>query len=228
MTFSGFPPSAPRLYEELAAGNSKESWRLRHRAVYESDVRAPMEELAGELSAHFAEYAGGVRLLGPVRDTRMSHDKSPYKTYQGAYLDVLPALGFWVHLDREGLYASGRWYPYGGAEVVRYRAAVEEEDGGAELAGITARLTGLGFTIGGDRLATRPRGVPAGHPRLELLRHRKIDAGRRLGPGPALGSAAAGAFVRETWELVRPLLDWAAARGLTPPPRGDRGADTPS
>ncbi|MER5220663.1 DUF2461 domain-containing protein [Streptomyces flaveus] len=226
MTFSGFPPSALRLYEELAADNTKQAWRLRHRAVYESDVRSPMEELAAELSAHFAEYADGVRVLGPVRDTRMSHDKSPYKTYQGAYLDVLPALGFWVHLDRDGLYASGRYYPYAGAEVARYRAAVQEE-GGAELAAIVARLTALGFTIGGDRLVSRPRGVAADHPRLELLRHRKIDAGRRLGPGPAVGSVRAAGFVRETWELVRPLLDWAAARGITPEPR-DRGADTRS
>ncbi|WP_406410569.1 DUF2461 domain-containing protein [Streptomyces sp. NBC_01614] len=224
MTFSGFPPSAPRLYAELAADNTKEAWRLRHRAVYESDVRAPMEELAAELSAHFAQGGDGVRLLGPVRDTRMSRDKSPYKTYQGAYLDVLPALGFWVHLDRDGLYASGRYYPYAAAEITRYRAAVQDEGGGAELAAIAARLTGQGFTIGGDRLASRPRGVPADHPRLELLRHRRIDAGRRLGPGPALRSARAAAFVRETWGQVRPLLDWATARGITPR-RPDRGAD---
>ncbi|MFB7265739.1 DUF2461 family protein, partial [Streptomyces nojiriensis] len=128
MTFSGFPPSALRLYEDLAADNSKEAWRLRHRERYERDVRAPMDELAAELSMHFKESAfaespgsGGVRVLGPVRDTRMSHDKSPYKTYQGAYLDLLPCLGLWVHLDRHGLYASGRWYPYAGAEVARYR-----------------------------------------------------------------------------------------------------------
>ncbi|MGK5636820.1 DUF2461 domain-containing protein [Streptomyces sp. URMC 126] len=224
MTFNGFPPSALRLYEDLAADNTTQAWRLRHRAVYESDVRAPMEELAAELTGLFPQYPGGVRLLGPVRDTRTSHDKSPYKTYQGAWLDVLPALGFWVHLDRDGLYASGRYYPRGAAEVARYRAAVQEENGGAELAALTGRLTGVGFSIGGDRLVSRPRGVPADHPRLELLRHRRIDAGRRLGPGPAIGSARAAAFVRETWELVRPLLDWAAIRGITPQPR-DGGAD---
>lgn len=221
MTFSGFPPPALRLYEDLADDNSTEAWRLRHRAVYERDVRAPMEELAAELSADFAECGGadGVRVLGPVRDTRMSHDKSPYKTYQGGYLDVLPCLGFWVHLDRDGLYASGRYYPYGGDEVARYRAAVEDEEGGRELAAIAVGLRREGFTIGGDRLKSRPRGVPAGHPRLDLLRHRKIDAGRRLGPGPDLSSDRAADFVRETWQLVRPLLDWAAARGLTPRPR---------
>ncbi|MCX4961174.1 DUF2461 domain-containing protein [Streptomyces virginiae] len=234
MTFSGFPPSALRLYEDLAADNDKEAWRLRHRERYERDVRAPMDELAAELSTYFKESAyresigsGEVTVLGPVRDTRMSHDKSPYKTYQGAYLDLLPCLGLWVHLDRHGLYASGRWYPYAGAEVARYRAAVEEEDGGAELAAIAGRLEAQGFTLGGDRLKSRPRGVPADHPRLGLLRHRKIDAGRRFGPDAGLHTARAGELVRETWRLVRPLLDWVAARELTPQPR-ERGVDVPS
>ncbi|MFG2972794.1 DUF2461 domain-containing protein [Streptomyces sp. NPDC048331] len=229
MTFSGFPPSALRLYEDLAAENSKEAWRLRHRERYERDVRAPMDELAAELGAFFAESTGSgeVHVLGPVRDTRMSHDKSPYKTYQGAYLDLLPCLGLWVHLDRYGLHASGRWYPYAGAEVARYRAAVEEEDGGAELAAIVGRLEEQGFTLGGDRLKSRPRGVPADHPRLGLLRHRKIDAWRRHGPDAGLHTARAGDLVRETWLLVRPLLDWMAARELTPQPR-ERGVDVPS
>ncbi|MGW6576514.1 DUF2461 family protein, partial [Streptomyces sp. NPDC054945] len=153
MTFSGFPPSALRLYEDLAADNSTEAWRSRHRERYERDVRAPMDELAAELSAHFAESTGSgeVKVLGPVRDTRMSRDKSPYKTYQGAYLDLLPCLGLWVHLDRHGLHASGRWYPYAGAEVARYRAAVEEEDGGAELAAIAGRGGGPGGPPGGGR-----------------------------------------------------------------------------
>ncbi|MFJ2748383.1 DUF2461 domain-containing protein [Streptomyces sp. NPDC087297] len=237
MTFSGFPPSALRLYEDLAADNSKEAWRLRHRERYERDVRAPMDELAAELSTYVKESdfrestgsggSGGVQVLGPVRDTRMSHDKSPYKTYQGAYLDLLPCLGLWVHLDRHGLYASGRWYPYAGAEVARYRAAVEQEDGGAELAAIAGRLEAQGFVLGGDRLRSRPRGVPADHPRLGLLRHRKIDAGRRYGPDAGLHTARAGELVRETWQAVRPLLDWMAARALTPQPR-ERGVDVPS
>ncbi|MER5870731.1 DUF2461 domain-containing protein [Streptomyces sp. NPDC002044] len=229
MTFGGFPPSALRLYEDLADDNDRDSWRLRHRERYERDVRGPMDELAAELNGTFGESSGpgGVRVLGPVRDTRMSHDKSPYKTYQGAYLDLLPCLGLWVHLDRHGLYASGRYYPYGGAEVARYRAAVEEEGGGAELAAVTARLETHGFTIGGDRLKSRPRGVPADHPRLDLLRHRKIDAGRRFGPDAGLHTARAADLVRETWLLVRPLLDWVAARDLTPRPR-ERGADLPS
>ncbi|WP_327261154.1 hypothetical protein OG444_06090 [Streptomyces sp. NBC_01232] len=82
MTFSGFPPSALRLYEDLAADNSKEAWRLRHRERYERDVRAPMDEPAAERSmdskeSAFRESAGpgaGAR-PGPARYTRMSRER---------------------------------------------------------------------------------------------------------------------------------------------------------
>ncbi|MFB7805154.1 DUF2461 family protein, partial [Streptomyces virginiae] len=96
-----------------------------------------------------------------------------------------------------------------------------------ELALITGRLAQAGFVLGGDRLKSRPRGVSADHPRLDLLRHRKIDAGRRYGPAAGLHTARAGELVRDTWLLVRPLLEWMAARELTPKPR-DRGVDDPS
>ncbi|MGW6577545.1 DUF2461 family protein, partial [Streptomyces sp. NPDC054945] len=99
--------------------------------------------------------------------------------------------------------------------------------GAAELAAIGGRLEDQGFTLGGDRLKSRPRGVPADHPRLGLLRHRKIDAWRRHGPDAGLHTARAGELVRDTWRLVRPLLDWVAARELTPRPR-ERGVDVPS
>ncbi|MFB6515124.1 DUF2461 family protein, partial [Streptomyces virginiae] len=114
-----------------------------------------------------------------------------------------------------------------GPQAARHRAAGSPEPAGAELAAIVGRLEAQGFTVGGDRLKSRPRGVPADHPRLGLLRHRKIDAGRRFGPDAGLHTARAGELVRETWQLVRPLLDWVAARELTPQPR-ERGVDVPS
>jgi uncharacterized protein (TIGR02453 family) len=207
MTFTGFPPAALRLYSDLGADNTKESWQHRYRPVYEQEVLAPMTALARQLSEEF----GDIRVLRPVRDTRMSHDKSPYKTYQGAYRDLEPCLGFWLHLDADGLYASGRFYPHAAEQITRYRTAVTEDDSGARLTSVVERLRQGGFTIGGDRLRTRPRGFAPDHPRLELLRHRKLDVGRRYGPGPELHTEQALHRVRETWRLVRPLLDWVSA-----------------
>ncbi|MFF4604367.1 DUF2461 domain-containing protein [Streptomyces sp. NPDC001339] len=205
MRFSGFPPSGPRLYADLAADNTKESFRAL-KDVYERDVQAPMTALARELSEEFGE----VQVLRPQRDTRMSHDKSPYKTYQGAWGDIAPCLGYWIHLDADGLYASGRFYPYAAQQIARYRAAVDDEHSGGHLARIVEELRRSGFLVGGDRLRTRPRGVPADHPRLELLKHRKLDVGRRYATGGPLHTRQVLELVRDTWRAVRPLLDWCA------------------
>lgn len=205
MTFEGFPTEAFRFYADLSADNSKEFWQ-QHREVYERAVRAPMVALAEALSAEF----GDVTVLRPQRDSRFSNDKSPYKIYQGAYVDLAVCLGFWVQIDATGLYASGRFYPYDPKEVARYRAAVDDAGTGAELESVVADLRRSGCEIGGERLRTRPRGYPESHPRLDLLRHKKLDVGRRFAVESWLHSPEALDRVRATWHDVRPLLDWVA------------------
>jgi hypothetical protein len=78
-----------------------------------------------------------------------------------------------------------------------------------ELAALIAELSGRGFTIGGDRLKTRPRGVPADHPRLELLRHRTLDIGRGF-PPDLVHDGSAPTRVAETWRAVLPVLRWVS------------------
>lgn len=213
MSFSGFPHEAFEFYRDLTADNSKEFWK-RNRDTYDRAVRVPMEALAEELSKEFGE----VQVLRPQRDSRFSNDKSPYKTYQGAYLDIEPCLGYWVQIDASGLYASGRFYPYDPAEVTRYREAVDAGESGEELAGLAARLREEGFEIGGERLKTRPRGFPEDHPRLDLLRHKKLDVGRRFAADPWLGSAEPLGRVGAVWREARLLLDWVSRHVRTPDP----------
>jgi uncharacterized protein (TIGR02453 family) len=199
----GFPSEAFAYFEGLDADNSKEYFRL-HRDEYDRAVHQPMLELAAVLSPEF----GNVTVLRPQRDTRGSNDKSPYKSYEGAYVDIAQSLGFWVHLDVSGLYVSGRFYPHTAAKLNRYRATVDEDAAGTSLAALVAELRADGFTIGGDQLKTGPRGVPADHPRIDLLCHRTFDVGRVFSREPGVGLPDPASAVRETWRAVRPFLDW--------------------
>jgi uncharacterized protein (TIGR02453 family) len=201
----GFPGEAFAYFEGLRADNSKEYFR-RHREVYEHAVHQPMLTLAAALSQEF----GNIKVLRPQRDTRVSNDKSPYKAYEGAYVDIAHSLGFWVHLDVRGLYASGRFYPHAVAKLTRYRAAVDDDTSGTRLAALTTELRAGGFTIEGDRLKTGPRGFPVDHPRLDLLCHRTLDVGRTFSRRPGADLQDITSAVRETWRTVRPLLDWFA------------------
>lgn len=206
MGFTGFPDEAFLFYEGLEADNSK-TYFSRHKHLYEDAVRAPMLALAEELAGEF----GQVRLFRPYRDVRFAKDKSPYKTHQGAFVDLMPGIGFYAELSAAGIHTAGGVYTTASDQVARYRAAVDEDLSGKPLQSLVAALTAAGYTLDGDRLKTRPRGVPEDHPRLELLRHRSLYAARRYEPEPWVHTPEVAERVREDWRAYAPLLDWLRA-----------------
>jgi uncharacterized protein (TIGR02453 family) len=204
MGFGGIPDEALIFYEGLAADNSKTYWTGR-KEIYEAAVRAPMQALVDELAGEF----GAGTLFRPHRDVRFARDKSPYKTHQGAYVRAGgEGLGYYVQLDADGLYAAAGWYTPAPDQVERFRVAVDDDKPGTRLEEILEPLRGAGLTIEGDRLKTRPRGFAEDHPRLDLLRHRSLHAGRRWQPEDWLHMPAALDRVRATWRSLTPLVDW--------------------
>ena len=81
MSFEGFPDEGLVFYEGLEADNSKTYW-TRHKAAYDEHVKAPLLAMLEELAPEF----GTAKVFRPYRDVRFSHDKTPYKTHQGACL----------------------------------------------------------------------------------------------------------------------------------------------
>jgi len=206
-TFAGFPAEAFSFYEGLEADNSKTYWTA-HKDVYDRCVRGPLTALADEL-------APGVKsepkIFRPYRDVRFSADKSPYKTHQGVFCEVASGVGYYMHVDAAGLYTAGGFHSHSREQTARYRAAVDADDTGAALERIIRTLARQGFSPGGDRVKTRPRGCPADHPRLELMRHESLVAGRQHLAGPELEGRAALDLVRTDWRRLRPLVEWIEA-----------------
>lgn len=201
--FTGFGEGAVEFYDGLVADNSKAYWSD-HRAVYERDVLAPMQALLAALEPEF----GSGKIFRPYRDVRFSRDKTPYKTACGA-----TAGPFYVQVSADGLLVAGGGYRWESDQVARYRAAVDDERRGRDLEGRLAVLTGTTLdettlVVGGDRLATRPRGVAPDHPRLDLLRHRSLYAHCGWPPDDALHEAAAKERVAVAWRAMRPLTEW--------------------
>ena len=205
-TFTGFSDRALTFYADLAAHNTRDFW-ADHKAVWETEVRDQMRALVAELEPEF----GPATVFRPHRDTRFSHDKSPYKTHQGAIVGGSAGLGYYVQVDADGLLVGGGFHSHEAAQVERYREAVDEETTGTELAGIVAALRGNGFELEGEQLKTRPRGYPADHPRVDLLRHKSLMAIQRVGAPAWLAEPRALEEVRTWWRLLRPLGDWVEA-----------------
>jgi uncharacterized protein (TIGR02453 family) len=200
VTFEGFGEYAVEFYDGLEADNTKAYW-TDQRHVYERDVKAPMQLLLAEVEREF----GAGKIFRPYRDARFSADKTPYKDHCGAmagpfYLEVGPA----------GLMAAGGYYHMAPDQVARFRTAAAEDRRGEDLAARVAALRKKGLEIGGEQLKTRPRGVDAEHPRLDLLRHKGLYAWRRWEPDDVLHEPGALKRVTSTWRAVRPLTEWLA------------------
>ncbi|MGT2531377.1 DUF2461 family protein [Streptomyces nojiriensis] len=70
--------------------------------------------------------------------------------------------------------------------------------------------------MAGERLKTRPRGVAADHPRLDLLRYRSVYAHRGWPPDAWVGTREALDRVRTSWRALRPFADWCATHAGAP------------
>jgi len=200
MAFTGWPEAALDFYEGLAADNTKTYWTA-HKAVYEDAVLRPMTELTEELAAEFGE----PKIFRPYRDVRFSPDKTPYKTHIGA---VIGGTGY-VQLSAEGLGAGAGMWQLGPEQLALYRAAVASDRPGAELEQIIAEIEKADITIHGHgALKSAPRGYPADHPRVMLLRYKGLTAWRQWPVEPWLESASAKDHLSSFFRTTRPLCSW--------------------
>jgi uncharacterized protein (TIGR02453 family) len=203
--FTGFPDEGLVFYEGLEADNSKTFW-TEHRSAYEAYVRTPMLALTEELRGEF----GTPKLFRPYRDVRFSHDKTPYKTHQGAVLhrDGAGVGSLYVQVSADGLLVSGGCWRLQPDQVERYRRAVADDLQGERLDRLVQRLRTADFSIDGEQLVRAPRGHAVDHPRIGLLRHKSLYASRSWTPTDWLQERTALERVRDAWREFADLNRW--------------------
>ncbi len=208
--FEGFGEGAVDFYEGLEADNSKTYWSD-HLEWYREHVRGPMEALLAELEPEFAPGFGTGKVFRPHRDVRFSRDRSPYKTHCGAVIEPGRGAGaYYVELSAQGMLVAGGCFHTTLDQLARYRAAVDEDLHGERLRTLLSALDQEGWQRAGDVLKSRPRGVPADHPRLGLLRHRTMYVFRSWEPDDVLHERACLWRVRACWQRLRGLNQWFA------------------
>ena len=201
MAFAGWPAEALEFYEGLEADNSRSYW-LAHREMYDTQVRGPMDELLAELAPEFGEG----RVFRPYRDVRFSKDKSPYKTVIGARLG-----DGYVQLSARGLAAGSGMYQMAPDQLERYRRAVADDVPGGQLQRLVDGLRKEGIEVHGrDVLKTAPRGFPADHERIELLRCKGLIAWQEWPAAAWLGTPQARQRIARFLTTAQPLAHWLA------------------
>ena len=203
MGFRGFPPQGLQFYEELEADNSKAFWQ-ENRPRYLEYVRDPMTELASALDDY-----GPFHLFRPHNDLRFSKNKPPYKTHQGAYGESEGGAGYYIHFATDGVMAAAGYYAMAKDQLERFRAAVDADATGEEVAQLVADLERRRYSIGAiSELKTAPRGYPKDHPRIELLRRKGLMASKNFGTPKWIHTSAAVKRIRETLEGAADLCGW--------------------
>jgi len=197
--FNGFPPEACDFFEQLARHNDRD-WFHAHQDVYERACREPMKRLVAELGANPAT----TKLSRINRDMRFSRDKGPYRTYIAAGVH-----GSYLSLSSAGLYVGTGLYKPEPAVLERLRNAIDSHVSGRALQRIVTSLRRKHYHVDThERLLSAPRGYPADHPRIELLRMKDIFAGQTFVPEAWLSTRRAIPRIRRVMDDVRPLADW--------------------
>ena len=199
MSFNGWPAEALDFYEGLEADNSKAYWTA-HKAIYDEMVLGPMSELLEELGPEFGES----KIFRPYRDVRFSKDKSPYKTNIGAVIG-----DGYLQLSAQGLAAGSGMYMMAPDQLDRYRRAVTRDESGTQLERVIAETERHEVTVHGHEvLKTAPRGYPADHPRITLLRYKGVTTWKEWSAEAWLGTPAAKQRVAAFLAASQPLCAW--------------------
>lgn len=182
-SFPGFSPDALTFLRALKRNNRRE-WFQPRKEKYEALIKLPMLELVGALNEEFARFAPAY-LTPPqksvfriYRDTRFSHDKTPYKTHIAALFprsgaDRMRGACFYFHFTEKELLVFGGVYSPERDELLAYRSLLQEHyEEFQALLGDKQLKRALG-DLQGEQLSRMPKGFPVDHPADALLRQRQ-------------------------------------------------------
>ena len=167
---------------ELSANNNRE-WYHAHKAQYQA-ANAQFEELIQNLIFRIGEFDGSVLSHTPrelafklVRDTRFSHDKSPYNPAFRAHISAMGKLpipvGYYIMLKPGGQsFLGGGLFADMFKDATRMVRDYISEHGGEWEGIITAPAFQELFTVNGTALKNVPAGYEKDHPQAEYLKYK--------------------------------------------------------
>src|SRR5262245_3145277 len=182
-TFPGFSPDALSFLRALKRNNRRD-WFQPRKEKYEALIKLPMLELINCLNAEFARFAPDYitppekAIYRIYRDTRFSHDKTPYKTHISAVFPRRTAIKregavFYFHFTEKDLLAFGGVYGPDRDELLAYRTLLAERHAEFETILRDKQLRRMVGSLEGEQLSRVPKGFACDHPAEGLLRHRQ-------------------------------------------------------
>jgi uncharacterized protein (TIGR02453 family) len=224
-------PAAFTFLRNLAKHNDRD-WFQPRKAEFEAELREPMLAIVRKVTDAMTGFAPAfVRpaeksLFRIYRDTRFSKDKRPYKTHVAAWwshqgLAKTSGAGYYFHVSaKEVVIAAGSYMPEKDQLAqIRHWLLDHHKEFRKLLQNPTVRHTFKEFE--GNALTRPPKGFPAEHPGMDLIRCKQWGLAATLPAQTALKSDFAATIIRH-FKIAAPLVDalnTPIAAAQTPKPK---------
>jgi uncharacterized protein (TIGR02453 family) len=204
--------------------NNRRDWFDPRKPLFEAALKAPMLKVIEGVTAAMMEFSpehvrpAAKCMMRIYRDTRFSNDKTPYKTQVAAWwarhgLEKTSGGGYYMHLSAEDLTIAAGVYMPERDQLMAIRTFLLDHHEELRHLLKDKKLLRLFAIDNGEVLTRPPKGFPAAHPAVDLLKCRqwavfaKLPVAEAL--SPKLVKTVAGHF-RVASTLVRflnqPLL----------------------
>lgn len=211
-----FRPEALTFLRNLARHNDRE-WFTPRKAIFEAELKEPMLAIIRKVTDAMLDFAPShVRpaeksLFRIYRDTRFSNDKRPYKTHIAAWwshqgLEKTSGAGYYFHVSaKEVIIAAGSYMPEKDQlAAIRHWLLDHHQEFRKILQSAAIRRTFTEFE--GNALTRPPKGFPADHPAMDLVRCKQWGLSATLPAKTALDPKFAATVIRH-FKLAASVVD---------------------
>ncbi|MBS0032130.1 DUF2461 domain-containing protein [Chitinophaga sp. 22321] len=195
--------------------HNNRDWFNEHKAAFQHEqelVEEFAEALLGQLSTHdLIETPSGKKSLFRIyRDTRFSHDKTPYKTHwSGSFKRATKSRrgGYYFHIEPGNSFVAGGFWGPVPEDLKRVRDDIAFDP--APLRKILRRKSFIATfeSLKGEQLKTAPKGFDADHEAIDLLRFKQYLLIRHFSDEEVLSEQFL-QMANQTFKEMRPFLDY--------------------
>lgn len=211
-----FRPEALTFLRNLGRHNDRE-WFTPRKAQFEELLKEPMLAVVRKITDAMLDFApqhvrpAEKSLFRIYRDTRFSNDKRPYKTHVAAWwthtgLDKTSGAGYYFHVSaKEVIIAAGAYMPEK-EQLAAIRHWLLENHAAFRALLKKPALRKAFVEFEGNTLTRPPKGFPAEHPAMDLVRCRQWGLSATLPAETALDPKLAQIVIRH-FKLAAPVIE---------------------
>jgi uncharacterized protein (TIGR02453 family) len=211
-----FRPDALKFLRGLEKNNDRE-WFNERKALYEAELKEPMLAVIRKITDAMMEFAPNhVRpaeksLFRIYRDTRFSNNKLPYKTHVAAWwshtgMDKTSGAGYYLQVNPKGVVIAAGAYMPEKEQLAAIRHWLLENHAGFRALLNKPALRKAFKEFEGEALTRPPKGFPAEHPAMDLIKYKQWGLSTTLSADTALDAKFAQTIVKY-FKLLAPVVD---------------------